>query len=70
VIRNSHDGRTIFSVAYGPQIPQLNLSFETLGNFHTLPERFHAEVTASKTVVPFVAPVGAWSHNAKDQVTL
>lgn len=45
-----------------PQLQQQNLSLEPLGDFATLPERLHAEVTASKTVVPFVALVGAWSH--------
>ncbi len=45
-----------------PQLQQQNLSLEQLGDFATLPERLHAEVVASKTVVPFVALVGAWSH--------
>jgi ubiquinone/menaquinone biosynthesis C-methylase UbiE len=45
-----------------PQIQQLNLSLDKLGNFATLPERLQAEVAASKTVVPFVALVGAWSR--------
>jgi len=53
-----------------PQIQQLSLSLETLGDFATLPERLHAEVAASKTVVPFVALVGAWSHKPIDQVSL
>lgn len=45
-----------------PQIQQQNLSLEPLGDFATLPERLQAEVAASKTVVPFVALVGAWSR--------
>jgi len=45
-----------------PQIQQLNLSLDTLGDFEGLPERVQAEVAASKTLVPFVALVGAWSH--------
>ena len=45
-----------------PQIQQQNLSLESLGDFATLPERLQAEVAASKTVVPFVALVGAWSR--------
>jgi ubiquinone/menaquinone biosynthesis C-methylase UbiE len=45
-----------------PQIQQLNLSSEPLGDFDTLLERLQGEVAASKTVVPFVALVGAWSH--------
>jgi SAM-dependent methyltransferase len=52
-----------------PQILRLNLSLDTLGDFDTLPERLHAEVAASKTVVPFVALVGAWSHRPMDQVS-
>ena len=51
-----------------PQIQQQNLSLEPLGDFATLPERLQAEVAASKTVVPFVALVGAWSHKPIDQV--
>jgi len=45
-----------------PQIQQQNLSLEPLGDFATLPERLQAEVAASRTVVPFVALVGAWSR--------
>jgi SAM-dependent methyltransferase len=45
-----------------PQIQQQNLSLERLGDFGTLPERLQAEIDASKTVVPFVALVGAWSR--------
>jgi len=43
-----------------PQIEQLNLSLETLGDFNTLAERLQAEVAASNTVVPWIAVVGAW----------
>lgn len=53
-----------------PQIQQQNLSLEPLGDFTTLPERLQAEVAASKTAVPFVALVGAWSHRPIDQVSL
>ncbi len=49
-----------------PQIQQLNLSLEPLGDFDTLLARLQTEVAASKTVVPFVALVGAWSHKPKD----
>jgi hypothetical protein len=46
-----------------PHIQRQNLSLEPIvGDFSTLPERIQAEVAASKTVVPFVALVGAWSH--------
>ncbi len=53
-----------------PQIQQQNLSLELLGDFATLAERLQAEVAASKTVVPFVALVGAWSHRPKDKASL
>jgi SAM-dependent methyltransferase len=53
-----------------PQIQEQNLSLEPLGDFATLPARVQAEVAASKTAVPFVALVGAWSHKPKDQVSL
>jgi hypothetical protein len=47
------------------QIHQLKLSLERLGDFDTLPKRLQGEVTASKTVVAFVALVGAWCHKPK-----
>jgi ubiquinone/menaquinone biosynthesis C-methylase UbiE len=53
-----------------PQIERLNFSLNTLGDFDTLPERLQAEVAASKTAVPFVALVGAWSHRPIDQASL
>ena len=53
-----------------PQIQQLDLSLEPLGDFDTLATRLHAEVVASKTVVPFVALVGAWSRKTIDKVSL
>ena len=45
-----------------PQIQKQNLSVAPLGDLDTLPQRLHSEVAASKTVVPFVALVGAWSR--------
>lgn len=39
---------------------QQKVSLEPLGDFNTLPQRLHAEVATSNTVVPFVALVGAW----------
>jgi 2-polyprenyl-3-methyl-5-hydroxy-6-metoxy-1,4-benzoquinol methylase len=51
-----------------PQIQQLNLSLDELGDFATLPERLQAEVAESKTVVPFVALVGGWSRKPTEQV--
>jgi ubiquinone/menaquinone biosynthesis C-methylase UbiE len=52
-----------------PQIQELKLSLEKLGNFDTLRARLQAEVAASQTVVPFVALVGAWSHQPTNQVS-
>jgi protein-L-isoaspartate O-methyltransferase len=45
-----------------PQIQKYNVSLEPLGDFATLPGRLQSEVAASKSVVPFVALVGAWSR--------
>src|SRR6266481_268324 len=53
-----------------PQIEQLNLSVQTLGDFDTLQERLQAEVVASKTVVTWMALISAWSHRPIDQVSL
>jgi hypothetical protein len=44
----------------GPQIQQLSLSLEKLGDFDTLLERLQAEVAASKGVASWMAIVGAW----------
>jgi hypothetical protein len=43
-----------------PQMQQLDLSLEDLGNLDTLWERIHSEVGTSKNPVPCVALVGAW----------
>jgi len=45
-----------------PQMQQLNLSLECLGNLDTLLGRIQSEVEKSKTPVPCVALVGAWSR--------
>lgn len=46
-----------------PRIQQLSLYPESLGEFRTLLERLHLEISESNTVVPFgVALVGAWSR--------
>jgi ubiquinone/menaquinone biosynthesis C-methylase UbiE len=47
-----------------PQMQQLNLSLEKLGDFDTLPERLQAEVAASNGVVSWMAVVGAWARKA------
>jgi len=53
-----------------PQTQRLNFSLSTLGDFDTLPKRIQAEVVASRTAVPFVALVGAWSHRPINQASL
>ena len=45
-----------------PQIQQLNLSLERLGDFDTLLERLRAEVAASNGVASWMAIVGAWAR--------
>jgi ubiquinone/menaquinone biosynthesis C-methylase UbiE len=45
-----------------PQIRQLHLPVEDLGNLDTLLERIQSEVAASKNPVPCVALIGAWSR--------
>jgi SAM-dependent methyltransferase len=47
-----------------PQIQQLNLSLEKLGDFDTLLERLQAEVAASNGVSSWMAIVGAWARKA------
>jgi ubiquinone/menaquinone biosynthesis C-methylase UbiE len=42
-----------------PQIQKLNLSMRALGDLDTLQERLQSEVASSKTVVPWIALVGA-----------
>jgi ubiquinone/menaquinone biosynthesis C-methylase UbiE len=49
-------------VSLRPQMEQLHLSLDALGDLETLGERLHAEVTASGGVVPWIALVGAWSR--------
>ncbi len=45
-----------------PQIAQLNLSFESLGDFETLSERLQTEVTGFKTTTPLPDLISAWSR--------
>jgi ubiquinone/menaquinone biosynthesis C-methylase UbiE len=47
-----------------PQIQQLDLSLEKLGDFDTLLERLQAEVAASNGVASWMAIVGAWARKA------
>lgn len=48
------------TVSIRPQIERLNLSIERLGNLDTLQQRLQEEVASSRTVVPWLALVGAW----------
>jgi ubiquinone/menaquinone biosynthesis C-methylase UbiE len=45
-----------------PQIEQLKLSLEKLGDFNSLLERLQAEIAASNTVTSWMAVVGAWAR--------
>ena len=45
-----------------PQIAQLGLSLEPLGDFETFSERLQTEVTAFKTTTPLPDLVSAWSR--------
>ena len=45
-----------------PQMMQLNLSLEPLGDFETLSERLHAEVKAFNTTTPLPDLVSAWAR--------
>ena len=45
-----------------PQMAQLNLSLEPLGDFDTLSERLQTEVKAFKTTTPLPDLVSAWSR--------
>jgi protein-L-isoaspartate O-methyltransferase len=49
-----------------PQIQQLNLSLEKLGDFDSLLERLQAEVAASNGVASWMAVVGAWARKPAD----
>jgi ubiquinone/menaquinone biosynthesis C-methylase UbiE len=47
-----------------PQLEQLHLSTESLGNLDTLVQRLQAEVAESRTVACWFASVGAWCRKA------
>jgi ubiquinone/menaquinone biosynthesis C-methylase UbiE len=49
-----------------PQMAQLNLSLEPLGDFETLSERLRNEVSAFGTTTPLPALVSAWSRKPLD----
>jgi ubiquinone/menaquinone biosynthesis C-methylase UbiE len=48
------------TISIRPQIERLNLPLDRVGNLDTLYLRLHEEVASSKTVVPWLALVGAW----------
>jgi ubiquinone/menaquinone biosynthesis C-methylase UbiE len=52
-----------------PQMIQLNLSLEPLGDFETLSERLQTEVKAFKTTTPLPALVSAWSRKPASQAS-
>ena len=45
-----------------PLVHRFKLPLEPLGDLNTLPERIHAEIAASNSVVTWMALVGAWSR--------
>ena len=52
-----------------PLAEQHGVSMEEVGDLDTLPDRLHAEVTASNTVVNFIPIVSAWSRKPTDVIT-
>ena len=48
-----------------PKMQELNLSLEGVGNLGTLWERIKSEIETSRTPVPCVALVGAWSRRPR-----
>jgi 2-polyprenyl-3-methyl-5-hydroxy-6-metoxy-1,4-benzoquinol methylase len=50
-----------------PQVRRHCVSLESLGDFETLPARLLSELAGSKTVLPYVAFVGAWCHKPADE---
>lgn len=54
-----------------PQIRRLGLAVDKVGDFATLAERLQAELEASKSVVPWIAPfVAAWTRKPIDEAVL
>ena len=60
MIRISPDGFSDGTISIRPQIERLNLPLHRVGNLDTLEQRLHEEVASSRTVVPWLALVGAW----------
>jgi hypothetical protein len=53
-----------------PQIEQLSLSLEKLGDFDTLLKRLQAEVAASNGVASWMAIVGVWCRKPTDEASV
>jgi len=51
-----------------PKIESLSLPLDKVGNFDTLHQRLHEEVATSKTVVPWLALVGAWCRTRANSI--
>jgi ACS family tartrate transporter-like MFS transporter len=54
------------TISIRPKIEELNLSLDEVGDLDTLHQRLHDEVASSKTVVPWLALVGAWCRTRAD----
>jgi SAM-dependent methyltransferase len=52
-----------------PQMTQLNLSLESLGDFDTLSQRLFAEVKAFNTTTPLPDLVSAWARKPANQAS-
>jgi hypothetical protein len=48
------------TISIRPRIEMLNPSLDRVGDLDTLHQRLHEEMASSKTVVPWLALVGAW----------
>jgi hypothetical protein len=49
-----------------PRIQKHKVAIKALGDFETLSARLQSEVVKSKSVIPYGALVGAWSHRPAD----
>jgi ubiquinone/menaquinone biosynthesis C-methylase UbiE len=50
-----------------PQIQEMGLAFQGLGDLNTLQERLQDEVASSNTVVPWIGLVAAWARRPAEQ---
>jgi len=53
-----------------PKIEEHRVPLEALGDFDTLASRLQSEVAQSKTVIPYVALVGAWANRPENKAFL